>query len=44
MEAFAIIGMSTGTMGMIFGFIAFARLTSLEKALKESGVLSKDYK
>lgn len=40
MESFGIIGMSFG----IFGFIAFARLMKLEKHLKKTGVLEKDYK
>jgi len=44
MEAFAIIGMSFGIMGMSLGAMAFIRLAKLEKQLKESGVLSKDYK
>ena len=33
-----------GIMGMGLGAIAFERLGKLEKTLKESGVLSKDYK
>jgi len=37
MEAFGIIG-------MIFGLAAFAKLMKLEKHLKKSGVLDKDYK
>ncbi len=44
METFAIIGMSFGIMGMGLGAMAFMRLEKLEKQLKESGVLSKDYK
>ncbi len=44
MEVFGIIGMSFGIMGMGLGASAFQRLANLEKALKESGVLSKDYK
>lgn len=40
METFGIVGMTFG----IFGFIAFAKLVKLEKHLKESGVLDKDYK
>ena len=37
MEAMSIIG-------MIFGLAAFAKLIKLEKQLKKSGVLDKDYK
>ena len=47
MEAFGIIGMTFGIIGMglgVFGLIAFGRLEKLEKQLKESGVLDKDYK
>ena len=44
METFGIIGMAFGIMGMGFGSVAFAGLQKLEKRLKESGVLSKDYK
>ncbi len=46
MEAFGIIGMSFGSIGMglgVVGLIAFLRLAQLEKQLKESGVLDKDY-
>lgn len=37
MEAF-------GVIGFIFGLIALAKMVKLEKHLKESGVLPKDYK
>ena len=40
MEPFGITGMGLG----IFGLIAFTRLAELEKQLKESGILDKDYK
>ena len=43
MEVFGIIGMSFGIIGMGLGVTAFVRLEKLEKQLKESGVLSKDY-
>ena len=33
-----------GIIGMIFGLAAFAKLMKLEKHLKETGVLNKDYK
>ena len=44
MEAFGIIGMSFGIMGMGLGGFVFMRLEKLEKQLKKSGVLDKDYK
>ena len=44
MEAFGIIGMTFGIMGMGLGATAFTRLAKLEKTLKESGILDKDYK
>ena len=47
METFGIMGMVFGIMGMtlgILGSIAFSKLTRLEKQLKESGVLDKNYK
>ena len=42
MEAFGIIAFSIGTVGMTFGIIALAKVTQLEQALKQSGVLEKD--
>ena len=39
MEAFGIVGMSLGTMGFIFGINAMNSIASLEKRLKEAGVL-----
>ena len=44
MEAFGIIGMSLGTVGFIFAMSALARISKLEKHLKETGVLHEDYK
>ncbi len=44
METFGIVGMTFGILGMTFGIIAFARLGKLERQLKESGVLDKNYK
>ncbi len=44
MEAFGIIGMSMGTIGFIFSMSALAKIAALEKQLKESGVLDKEYK
>ena len=40
MEAFGIIGMVFGFMGVI----SFIRLEKLEKQLKKTGILDKDYK
>ena len=47
MEVFGIIGMSLGTMGFIFGILgmsALAKISKLEKQLKDSGILDKEYK
>ncbi len=44
METFGIIGMGLGILAMGLGASAFQRLAKLENTLKESGVLSKDYK
>ena len=44
MEAFGIIGFSLGTMGFIFAINALAKISKLEKQLKETGVLDKEYK
>ena len=44
MEVFGIIGMSFGSMGFIFALNALARISKLEKQLKETGVLDKGYK
>ena len=43
MEAFAIIGMGFGILGMGLGATAFQRLEKLVKELKESGGLNKDW-
>ena len=42
-EAFGIIGMTFGITGMALGVFSLMRLAKLEKRLKESGVLDKDY-
>jgi hypothetical protein len=39
MEAFGIIGMSLGAMGFIYALNAMNAVSSLEKRLKEAGVL-----
>ena len=44
MEALGIVGMSLGSMGFIFGMSALARISKLEKQLKETGVLGKEFK
>ena len=44
MEAFGVIGMTFGTIGMGLGVFVFMRLEKLERQLKESGILDKDYK
>ena len=44
MAGFDIIGMAFRIMGMGLGALAFTRLQKLEKQLKESGILDKDYK
>jgi len=31
-------------VGMVFGLVAYVRLSKLIKALKEKGILDKDYK
>ncbi len=51
METFGIIGMSfgvmalgVGVMGLNFAKSALAKISKLEKQLKETGVLDKEYK
>ncbi len=44
MEAFAIIGVSLGILGMGLGATAYTRLEKLVKELKESGGLKEDWK
>ncbi len=44
METFGIIGMAFGLIGFIFCLIAMAKINRLEKQLKETGILSKEYK
>jgi len=44
METFGIIGMTFGLTGFIFGMNALAKISKLEKQLKETGVLYKEYK
>jgi hypothetical protein len=38
-----ILGFVFGMMGMSFGLIAFTKVSALEKKLKETGVLDKDF-
>jgi len=44
MEVFAMLGMSLGTMGFIFGIICLSKVQKLIKDLKAKGVLEEDYK
>ena len=44
MEAFGIIGMTFGIMGMGLGATAFVRLSQLEEKLKKAGVLGEDHR
>lgn len=41
MEAFGMMGYMIGTLGFIFGLSALSKVSALEKALKEAGVLDK---
>jgi hypothetical protein len=42
-EIMEIIGFCLGTLGFILGAVALAKLTKLEKHLKETGILDKDF-
>ena len=44
MEAFGIIGMSFGLIAFVFSLSALAKIVKLEKQLKETGILDKEYK
>ena len=44
MEAFGIVGFSLATVGFIFAMVALGKISKLEKQLKETGVLDKEYK
>jgi len=44
METFGIIGMSFGLSGLVMAMSALAKISKLEKQLKETGVLDKEYK
>ena len=44
MDTFAILGMVFGTTGLVFAMSALAKISKLEKQLKETGVLDKAYK
>ena len=43
METFGVVGMSFGASGLVFAMIALAKISKLEKKLKETGVLDKEY-
>jgi hypothetical protein len=38
-----ILGFVFGTMGMIFGLVVYTKVSALEKKLKETGVLDRDF-
>ena len=42
MEAFGMLGMSMGTMGFIFALSAMNQVSSLQKQLKEAGLLPEE--
>ena len=44
METFGMVGFSLGTVGFIFALAALDKISKLEKRLKETGVLDKEYK
>lgn len=44
MEAFGVVGFSFGIVGFIFAMVALDKISKLEKQLKETGVLDKEYK
>ena len=44
METFGMVGFSLGTVGFIFALVALGKISNLEKRLKETGVLDKEYK
>ena len=44
MEIFGIIGLSLGTMGLVFGIICLSKIQKPIKDLKAAEVLEKDYK
>ena len=44
METFGMVGFSLGTVGFIFAMTALNKISKLEKQLKETGVLDKEYK
>ena len=44
MDTFAIMGFTMGTIGFIFAMSALAKISKLEKQLKETGVLDQEYK
>ena len=43
MEAFGIIGMSLGTVGLVFALVATSRLDKLIKHLKENDIIDEGY-
>jgi hypothetical protein len=43
MDTFGIAGFSLGTVGFIFAMVALDKISKLEKQLKETGLLDKEY-
>ena len=39
MEVFGVLGLSLGTIGFVFGLIAFVQTQKLKKSLNEKGML-----
>jgi hypothetical protein len=44
MEVFGVLGMSLGTMGFVFGLIAFVQTQKITRTLKEKGILEANFK
>ena len=44
MEVFGMLGMFLGTMGFVFGLIAFVQTQKLTKTLEERGVFEANFK
>ena len=44
MEVFGVLGLSLGTIGFVFGLIAFVQTQKLTKSLKEKGMLEESSK
>jgi hypothetical protein len=44
MEVFGVLGLSLGSIGFVFGLIAFVQTQKLTKSLKEKGMLEESLK